>query len=213
MDHKDNYKIRIDKEMLLSSSAKITGREVLALVDKTTQRYRLHQKLKNGRVEIIAPDQVVDLSLPGLERFMTLPLDQTEGDASPRGEVRLPVQDEEFLVAQGYDWQAVAENGKQWLLISDFPLPSGYTTDRATVAVAIPPGYPDTQLDMAWFNPPVLRRDGRRIGQTQLTKTIASRAFQGWSRHRTRQNPWRPSVDCLSSHLGLVSYWLEREHS
>lgn len=208
----NNYKVRIDRQNLVVHKANISGRELLGLVDKTPEGYRLHQRLRGGRVEVVGPDEVVDLSCPGVERFMTLPLDQTEGDVSRR-EIRLPADDEEFLDAQGHDWETVVENRKQWLLIYSFPLPTGYTRERVTVALFIPPGYPDTGLDMAWFSPAVARSDGQAIKQTSASATISSQKFQRWSRHRTKDNPWRPSVDCVSTHLGLVSHWLEREFS
>jgi hypothetical protein len=43
------------------------------------ERYRLDQKLRDGTIKKIELNDVVDLTLPGLERFMTIPLDQTEG--------------------------------------------------------------------------------------------------------------------------------------
>ena len=46
--------------------------------------FRLDEKLVGGRTVKIELDQVVDLTAPGVERFMTLPLDQTEGCADVR---------------------------------------------------------------------------------------------------------------------------------
>ena len=41
--------------------------------------------------------------------------------------------------------------------------------------------------------------------------TIMGQEFQRWSRHRTGQNPWRPGIDNLHTHLSLVEEWLLRE--
>jgi hypothetical protein len=73
------YRIRIDKQKFEVDKPSITGRELLALVAKAPDRYMISQKLHGGQVKRIPPDQKVDLTEPGVERFMTLPLDQTEG--------------------------------------------------------------------------------------------------------------------------------------
>ena len=39
----------------------------------------ISQKLHGGQVKTIGLDEVADFTCPGVERFMTLPLDQTEG--------------------------------------------------------------------------------------------------------------------------------------
>ena len=78
------YRIRVDKTEIVIETATITGREILRRAGKVPpERYRLDQKLVGGRTVKIELDQVVDLTTPGVERFMTLPLDQTEG-AAPR---------------------------------------------------------------------------------------------------------------------------------
>jgi hypothetical protein len=74
------YRIRVDKTQIVVETSTLTGREILTRAGKTPpERYRLDQKLVGGRTEKIGLNQVVDLTTPGVERFMTLPLDQTEG--------------------------------------------------------------------------------------------------------------------------------------
>jgi hypothetical protein len=104
----------------------------------------------------------------------------------------------------------VQEGSNQWLIVRDFPIPSGYNTDKVDVALMIPPGYPAAQIDMAYFHPPLARTDGRGI-KALSSQSIEGKNYQRWSRHRTGQNPWRPDVDDVSTHISLVSYWLERE--
>ena len=75
------YRIRVDKTLIVVETSTITGREILTRAGKIPpERYRLDQKLHGGRTVKIELDQVVDLTTPGVERFMTLPLDQTEGE-------------------------------------------------------------------------------------------------------------------------------------
>ena len=74
------YRIRIDKNNYEVSQPTITGHELLILAAKQPiERFAVYQKVKGGGTERIALDQAVDLRTPGLERFVTLPLDQTEG--------------------------------------------------------------------------------------------------------------------------------------
>jgi hypothetical protein len=73
------YRIRIDKEYKEVNVHFMTGREILALVSKTPEKYLLSQKLHGGVVEPIKPDQVVKFHLHSIERFQTLALDPTEG--------------------------------------------------------------------------------------------------------------------------------------
>ncbi|RJQ24663.1 hypothetical protein C4565_09455 [Candidatus Parcubacteria bacterium] len=74
------YQIRIDKEKYVVDSSDITGKQLLELAGKIpTERYAIYQQLKGGKTLKVEETMAVDLCAPGVERFMTLPLDQTEG--------------------------------------------------------------------------------------------------------------------------------------
>jgi len=74
------YRIRIDREKYEVHEPTISGRELLHLAGKTpVDRFAVYLKRKGGATERIALEQRVDLRGPGVERFVTLPLDQTEG--------------------------------------------------------------------------------------------------------------------------------------
>jgi hypothetical protein len=74
------YRIKVDKEKYTVIVPSMTGREILVLAGKNPpERYQLNQKFRGGHVEPIRLDQVVDFTQPGVEKFMTVPLDQTEG--------------------------------------------------------------------------------------------------------------------------------------
>ena len=123
----------------------------------------------------------------------------------------LPEFDVKYLDTTGIDWETIVEpRDSRWLLLSSWPVPAGYTAERVTVALLIPAGYPDSQIDMAYFDPHLARQDGKAIGAL-ATHNLDGRTFQRWSRHRTKQAPWRPGEDDISSHLALVDDWLERE--
>lgn len=74
------YQIRIDKERHVVETSEVTGRRILELAKKApVENFRVDLKLKGGATRKIELDDVVDLTEKGVERFMTLPLDQTEG--------------------------------------------------------------------------------------------------------------------------------------
>lgn len=75
-----SYRIRIDKQHFTVEATGMTGRELLTLAGKTpVTAYMISQKLRGGEARKISLDERADFTTPGLERFMTLPLDQTEG--------------------------------------------------------------------------------------------------------------------------------------
>lgn len=128
-----------------------------------------------------------------------------------RRDLSLPPADIDFLEASHPDWEVVRDGTAAWLLLPGCPLPDGYTCQVATAALRIESGYPDTQLDMVYFSPQLVRADGKVLRATQTKVTIAGVSFQRWSRHRTRVNPWRAGEDDIQTHMFLVRHWLERE--
>lgn len=75
------FKIQIDKLPLLETSNPTpTGRDLLILAGKNPpEQYAIYLKAKGGQPRRIGLTDTVDLREPGVERFVTLPLDQTEG--------------------------------------------------------------------------------------------------------------------------------------
>lgn len=73
------YQIRVDNIKLVVPE-ELTGEEILKRAGKDpVEKYQLNQKLRGGIVKKVAYDEKVNFSAPGIERFMTIPLDQTEG--------------------------------------------------------------------------------------------------------------------------------------
>ena len=74
------FKIQIDKTLVETSNPTPTGRELLALAGKNPpEQYAIYLKSKGGQPQRIDLNATADLRAPGVERFVTLPLDQTEG--------------------------------------------------------------------------------------------------------------------------------------
>lgn len=73
------YRIRIDRELYVVRVTYMTGQQLLELSGKCDiARWKVFQKL-NGQMAEIGLHETVSFTAPGVEKFKTLPLDQTEG--------------------------------------------------------------------------------------------------------------------------------------
>lgn len=127
-----------------------------------------------------------------------------------RREFKIPAEDEEYLMKSGLEWEAVREGGAGRLIIHGYPVPGGYNHEKISLNVRIDGTYPESQIDMVYVYPPLALTSGVTIGAL-ANDQFDGKTWQRWSRHRTPQNPWRPGVDDLSTHLELVNHWLARE--
>ncbi len=208
--HAEVFKIHIDKQTYEISNPTPSARDLLILAGKVpVERFALYMK-GHGQPRRLELDERVDLREPGVEKFVTLPLDQTEGLGAGRRQFSLPQEDQAWLEGLGLLYELVAEGGVPRVVIYGWPLPNGYTVSKVDVNVRIDPGYPDAQIDMAYFSPALMRCDGRAI-RALANDTFDGKVWQRWSRHRTPANPWRPGLDSLATHFVLVNDWLARE--
>jgi hypothetical protein len=190
----------------------MTGRQILELVGKIPpEHWMLNQKLHKGHVKPIALDEIVDFTAQGVERFMTLPKDQTEGRSALRREFMLPEEDAQALETDGLNWEAIIDGNNRWIIIRQLILPAGLAPNEVSVAIQISIGYPAAMLDMAYFYPAVVRIDGRPIPCTEAIVQIEGVPWQRWSRHYTQTNPWKPGEYNVATHLLLVRDWLANE--
>jgi hypothetical protein len=123
--------------------------------------------------------------------------------------VLLPA-DQAFLEAKGYEFEAVLDGGLVCVVIRDFALPAGYTPERTNLLLRLPPGFPDSEPDMYWCDPPVrLVSTGGPPVATEVTEPYLGRQWQRFSRHLP-PGAWRPGRDNLESYLALIRTDLER---
>ncbi len=202
------YIIRVGDKRIVVDKPKIKGREILSLAGFDPAMTLLNQRI-GKRFEPVGLDQIVDLTVCGIERFTTLPNEQGEG--RPYRDFALPEGDAETLDASGLNWETVTEGGVNWLIVKGIRLPDTFVQEPTDVAYQIPSGYPTTGLDMAFFSPAVRRLDGRAIARTEATQPIRGCNWQRWSRHYTAANPWKPGDYSVMTHYLLCLAWLERE--
>lgn len=119
---------------------------------------------------------------------------------------QLSADDTEYLDNTFPGWEAIEG---RWILLHNFPIRPGFTVQSTTAAIHIPSTYPETKLDMVYFCPAVLRKDGKMIRATEFTQTIDGQPFQRWSRHY-RPGSWQPNEDNLATHVMAIFDWLDR---
>lgn len=74
------YQIRINGKPFVICSTTITGREVLLVAGfAPPEKYTLRVKVRGERPRKVGLDEKVDLTELGVEKFVALPRDQTEG--------------------------------------------------------------------------------------------------------------------------------------
>lgn len=169
-------------------------------------------KVKDEQPRQVELKDVIDLDQPGIERLWLRPRQVDNGDGlMSRREFALLSKDEVFLETLSCNWETITDGTRRWLIISDYILPSGYNVTSCNLAVEIPQSYPAAQLDMFYCDPPLALDGGTCPAATDVRQHIAGVSFQRWSRHRNSANPWSPSQDNVSTHLGLVDAALERE--
>lgn len=204
------FRIRVDLETYVVEQSVITGREILTLAGKTpVERFLLRQRLRGHQPREIGLDDRVDLTEPGVERFVTLPRDQTDGIL--RRQFALSEEDTAALDELGLDWETVEDAQGRWVLLHGCPVPPGFTQTSVSIAVRLETGYPRSQLDMAYYHPPLRLTSGRGIPASESMQTIDNRSWQRWSRHYSPANPWRPGVDSIATHLVLAQEWMAQE--
>src|SRR5262245_18712419 len=70
--HGRTFPVRIDDDHILLHEQRPTGQDLLAAVDKRPCAYELIEILQHDQKRVIAPDETVDLGLPGVDRFFTV---------------------------------------------------------------------------------------------------------------------------------------------
>ena len=74
------YLIKIDKALYKVEHECMLGKEILEVAGKLpVERFQLNIKMKGGEVRKVSYDEKICFAQHGIERFMTIPLDQTEG--------------------------------------------------------------------------------------------------------------------------------------
>lgn len=161
----------------------------------------------------VALSDYIDLSKPGIEKLRFRPNEINNGEAPLgfRRDFRLLKKDEEFLNNRGFHWETVIEDGRRWLIIRSYPLPSGYQISSADIASDIPQSYPAAEIDMFYCYPPILTLANVEPPTTTVRVQIENKQYQRWSRHLNGATKWDINSDSVISHIGVIDECLARE--
>jgi len=161
--HAHKYKYRVNKQHFISEKPEITREHILERAGLVpTDHYRLRLKRPHGPPEEIKPGETVHLRDHGIERFIGQPKEVQDG-RDVRREFALSQGDLAFLESLQLRWEALSRAARLWVIVYDMPLPAGFLVSSADVAIEIAPGYPTSQLDMAYFYPPLSLTSGQPI--------------------------------------------------
>ncbi|WP_435139098.1 multiubiquitin domain-containing protein [Formosa sp. A9] len=202
------YLIKINGDKFTVRQEEVTREEILKLVNKDPNKHRLRMFTKKGK-EIVQPEQKIDLTKCGVERFVYEALDCIEGFID-KTNFELPKDDIYYLASIGNSVDFIRSGNLNWLIIRDFNIPDGYNVKKTDAAILIPPHYPTSQLDMIYFSPALNRVDGKMI-RALSSQSIEGKIYQRWSRHRIAANRWNPKIDNIESHLDLMLSCLNAE--
>ncbi len=208
------WKLNVQGIVLTIDTPTIKVRDAVVLAGlNPNDNWHIYLKIEGQPKQEKTLEDVIDLTAPGIEKLRLTPKDVANGEAAlpPRRLFNLLPVDELHLNRMGYRWETCLNaQDRRWLVIHDFQLPEGYTPRIARLALEVPPGYPNSQIDMFYFYPTVSLISGVEIPSVQVVATIDDVNFQGWSRHRT-PTPWNPAIDNVITQLALVDGCLLKE--
>lgn len=173
-----------------------------ALAGVPPETYDVYLEVRGGGQDVLIRDgDLIDLGKPGIERFITLIRDTTEGLLA------LPDADERYLSSHGMVFEMVSDGAHTGVIFKQLPLPAGkFNHAAADVLVLLPPGYPDVAPDMFYCDPWLtLQSVGRYPTCADQAHAFQGRSWQRWSRHNTA---WRPGIDGLHTMLKRIEHAL-----
>ena len=173
-----------------------------ALAGVPLDTYDVYLEVRGGGQDILIRDgDLIDLGKPGIERFITLIRDTTEGLLA------LPEADQRYLNGHSVAFEMVSDGTHTVVIFKQLPLPAEkYNHGAADVLVLLPSGYPDVAPDMFYCDPWLtLQSVGRYPTCADQAHAFQGRNWQRWSRHNTA---WRPGIDGLHTMLKRIEHAL-----
>lgn len=196
------FKFTIDDRQLEWGKPGISGRVLKALAGVPPETYDVYLEVRGGGQDVLIRDgDLIDLGKPGIERFITLIRDTTEGLLA------LPDADERYLSSHGMLFEMVGDGAHTGVIFKQLPLPAGkFNYATANVLVLLPSGYPDVAPDMFYCDPWLtLQSVGRYPTCADQAHAFQDRSWQRWSRHNTA---WRPGIDGLHTMIKRIEHAL-----
>lgn len=196
------FKFTIDDRQLEWGKPSISGRVLKSLAGVPADTYDVYLEVRGGGQDVLIRDaDLIDLGKPGIERFITLIRDTTEGLMA------LPEADQRYLDSHGIAIEMVSDGAHTGVVFKQMSVPAGkFNHAVADVLVLLPPGYPDVAPDMFFCDPWLtLQPSGHYPNRADQPHAFHGRNWQRWSRHNTS---WRPGIDGLHTMIKRVEHAL-----
>lgn len=196
------FKFTIDDRQLEWGKPTISGRVLKTLAGVPADTYDVYLEVRGSGQDVLIRDaDLIDLGKPGIERFITLIRDTTEGLMA------LPEADRRYLDDHSIVTELVSDGPHTGVVLKQVQLPTGkFNHATADILVILPPGYPDVAPDMFFCDPWLtLVSAGRYPTCADVSHAFLGRNWQRWSRH----NPaWRPGIDGLHTMIKRIEHAL-----
>jgi hypothetical protein len=195
------FKFTIDDRQLEWGKPNISGRVLKKLANVPVDTYHVYLEVRGGQDILIRDADLIDLSKPGIERFITVICDTTEGLSI------LPEVDRRYLSDHGIEAELASEGPHIGVVLKQMHLPLGkFNHAFADILVILPPGYPDVAPDMFFCDPWLtLLSMGRYPTCADMSQPFVGRNWQRWSRHNAS---WRPGIDGLHTMIKRIEHAL-----
>ncbi|WP_122501710.1 multiubiquitin domain-containing protein [Pseudomonas viridiflava] len=209
------WKLNVQGTILDIHSPTISVRNAVALAGLDPNgNWLIFLKVEGQEKRALQMSDVIDLTTPGIEKLRLTPADVSNGESASTSLRQFDIlpADESFLDLMGHRWETRVETvpgsePRRWLVIKDYVLPEGYTSEKVNLALDVPAAYPIAQIDMFYLLPGVALCSGLPIPNVQITAVIGGQTFQGWSRHRN----WNPATDSIATQMSMVDGCLHKE--
>jgi hypothetical protein len=195
------FKFTIDNRQLDWGKPVISGKIVRQLAD-VQPGYAVYLEVRGGQDREISDTDLIDLSKPGIERFITVIKETTEGKAS------LPSMDRVYLEQHETVHEVVEDGNQLGVILKGVKLPEGkFDAVTADLLILLPAGYPDACPDMFYLLPWVrLKATGQFPSKADNAHNFNGQSWQRWSRHSPE---WRAGVDGLHTMIARVLHAME----
>lgn len=100
------------------------------------------------------------------------------------------------------------QGGWSFLVVSGYPLPTGFQPGAVDLLIKLPPGFPDAQPDMFWVYPAVKTANGR-LPRATCMEHLLDKQWQRFSWH-LGAGAWQPGVSTLRDFMRCISGRLHR---
>jgi hypothetical protein len=211
-----NIKIHIDKQVVETAAASLTGSEIRALHTPPigSDRSLFLTVPGPGDDQKIGDAQRVELK-EGMHFFSVVSQITPGGASAPTVEEKdveglLLESDVAWLNDKGFVWRVTPNpSGGGWPVISGYRVNSRrYDRGDIELLLVIPKGYNDTPLDMWWVSPTLrLRGSGAFPAAADVMQEILGKSWQRFSRHLTQ--PWRSGLDDVRGFMTYVAEELQ----